>query len=318
MKKAFTLVEVIFVIVIMAILALISSDLLANVYKNYIHTRSINELEYKTDISLEQISKRLSHRLKGSEIARLVDSNNDKFTDIILSIKDDRPEDDKKYALEWISKSYETQILTDQKDNKVGWSGIADLNFTKPTSTNETTFTSPGSKFDETFKNTLKNVYSDKFGIFFIINQKSDIKKDFGYINNSHNKIASGEIKNDNNITIKIPGNMQEVSDIYYLLNTAYAVVPENKKKDGIYKKEKDKQSRENYDENIFDLYLYYGYQPWEGQNYTNGKKALLAQDVSLFRFTQTQSGVIVMKLCMRTLDTDEIDFAVCKTKAVY
>ncbi|WP_033915583.1 prepilin-type N-terminal cleavage/methylation domain-containing protein [Campylobacter sputorum] len=312
MKKAFTLVEVIFVIVIMAILALISSDLLANIYKNYIHTRSINELEYKTDIALEQISKRLSHRLKGSEIARLVDSNNDKFTNTILSIKDNRPEDDKKYALEWISKSYETQILTDQKDNKVGWSGIADLNFTKPTALNETTFTSPGSKFDETFKNTLKNVYSDKFGIFFITNQKSDIKKDFGYINNSHNKIASGKIKDDNNITIKIPDGMQEVSDVYYLLNTAYAVVPMNKKDYG--EKNKNKKSGEN----IFDLYLYYGYQPWEGENYTNGKKSLLAQDVSLFRFTQTQSGVIVMKLCMRALDTDEIDFTVCKTKAVY
>ncbi|ASM38235.1 MAG: prepilin-type N-terminal cleavage/methylation domain-containing protein [Campylobacter sputorum] len=312
MKKAFTLVEVVFVIVIMAILALISSDLLANVYKNYIHTRSINELEYKTDIALEQISKRLSHRLKGSEIARLVEKESDKLTDTILSIKDDRPEDDKKYALEWIGKSYETQILTHKTDNKVGWSGVSDLNFTKPTALNETTFTSPGSKFDETFKNTLKNVYSDKFGIFFITNQKPDIKKDFGYKDKLHNKIASGEIKDDDNITIIIPDGMNEVSDMYYLLNTAYAVVPEKTQDYG----EKNKNQKSG--ENIFDLYLYYGYQPWEDINHDKAQKSLLAQNVSLFRFTQTQSGVIVMKLCMRTLDTDEIDFTVCKTKAVY
>lgn len=313
MKKAFTLIEIIFVIVIMSIITLISSDLLLNVYKNYIRTRSINELEYKTDIVLEQISRRLANRLKGSEIAR--DTKSDK----IFSIKDDTAKSEEKYALEWISKSYETQNLTYKNGNiieKVGWSGIADINLMKSIDKNDkTTLTSPGSKFDNNFKNVIKNAYSENFGIFFITPQKLDIQNDFGYNKDArHDKIALSSINdivNYNNITITVPKNMQQVSDMYYLLNTAYAIVPSGVKD---YSEKTNNKEKED----VFDLYLYYDYQPWRGGNYKNGKKTLIAQDVSLFRFTQTQNGVIVMKLCVRTLDTNEIDLTICKTKAVY
>lgn len=303
MKKAFTLIEIIFVIVIMSIITLISSDLLLNVYKNYIRTRSINELEYKTDIALEQISRRLANRLKGSEIARDTDSNK------IFSIKDDTAKSEKQYALEWISKSYETQIV-----NKVGWSGVADINLMESIDkNNKTTLTSPGSNFNNNFKDVIKNAYSENFGIFFITPQKLDIQTDFGYTVARHDKIALSSINdivNDNNITITVPKNMQQVSDMYYLLNTAYAVVPSTIND---YSKKTNNEK-----ENVFDLYLYYDYQPWRGNSYKNGKKTLIAQDVSLFRFTQTQNGVIVMKLCVRTLDTNEIDLTICKTKAIY
>ena len=55
MKKAFTLVELIFVIVILGILSVMSTELIVNVYKNYVYSKAINELESKVEIALEQI-----------------------------------------------------------------------------------------------------------------------------------------------------------------------------------------------------------------------------------------------------------------------
>ena len=71
MKKAFTLVELIFVIVILGILSVMSTELILNVYKNYVYSKAINELESKVEIALEQISSRLTDRIRHTTIARL-------------------------------------------------------------------------------------------------------------------------------------------------------------------------------------------------------------------------------------------------------
>lgn len=325
MKKAFTLLEVVFVIVIMAVLALMSSDLLSNIYKNYIHSRSVNELEYKTDIALEQIAKRLQYRLKGSEVARNLDSNK-----AIIDIKSGDYNTDDRYALEWINMSYETQNISN-----IGWSGVADItSFTTITTDNKTTFFTPGSNLSPTgsnssFTDTINSSYykqggvaSDgvsNFGIYFIDKNSPDINNDFGYSKN-HNKIAIANISSIDHITITIPTSETPfktiddfiVSDKYYLLSTAYTVVPRQKD---------NKETKNNVNQNeVFDLWLHYNYRPWNDEKFDNENtpKALLAENVSLFRFAKTDNNMIVMKLCMRTLDTDDIDFTVCKTKAVY
>ena len=71
MKKAFTLVELIFVIVILGILSVMSTELIVNVYKNYVYSKAINELESKVEIALEQINSRLTDRIRHTTIARL-------------------------------------------------------------------------------------------------------------------------------------------------------------------------------------------------------------------------------------------------------
>lgn len=338
MKKAFTLLEVVFVIVIMAVLALMSSDLLLNIYKNYIHSRSVNELEYKTDIALEQIAKRLQYRLKGSEIARNLSSEN-----AITDIKSGNYKSEDRYALEWINMSYETQNIISTVDNisKMGWSGVTDItSFVTIGTDNKTTFFTPGSNLNPTgennsFTDTINSSYYKQngvvengvkdFGIYFVNKNVADINNDFGYGTN-HNKIAIANISSTDHITITVPTSTTplktvddfEVSDKYYLLNTAYAVVP-LVKKDNAETRKQVAGNNINQDE-VFDLWLHYNYRPWNGESFlaNTTAKSLLAENVSLFRFTKTDNDMIVMKLCMRTLDTDEIDFTVCKTKAVY
>ena len=73
MKRAFTLLELVVVIVVLGIIAMMSFNAIINIYSNYFQTRTVNELETQTEIALEQISKRLEHRIKPSVIARKTD-----------------------------------------------------------------------------------------------------------------------------------------------------------------------------------------------------------------------------------------------------
>jgi len=59
LRKAFTLVEITFVILVFGIVAAIGSEIYAKLYENYMITRSINSLQTKTETALEQIAKRL-------------------------------------------------------------------------------------------------------------------------------------------------------------------------------------------------------------------------------------------------------------------
>ena len=58
MKKAFTMIELVFVIVIMGIIASIGTDIILNLYDNYIKTRSINKLQAQTELALDPNSKK--------------------------------------------------------------------------------------------------------------------------------------------------------------------------------------------------------------------------------------------------------------------
>ena len=76
MKKAFTLIELILVIVILGILSFAGINIIKNLYENYLQARSVNTLETQTELVLEQISKRLAVRVKGSTIGRQASTGN--------------------------------------------------------------------------------------------------------------------------------------------------------------------------------------------------------------------------------------------------
>ena len=70
MKKAFTLIELMMVIVIMGIISYAGVEITLNIYRNYLQSRAINTLEMQTELVLEQIAKRLSIRFRGSTIVK--------------------------------------------------------------------------------------------------------------------------------------------------------------------------------------------------------------------------------------------------------
>ena len=308
MKRAFTLLELIIVIVILGIIAMMSFNAMMNIYSNYFQTRTVNELETQTEIALEQISKRLEHRIKPSVIAR-------KPSGGFLPLNDSRVNLNSGYEiLEFIPYAYEIFNDVPSASNKAGrYSGYADLANSSPT----TGLISPGSNFTTGVVETIKDLtckedasgcvdFKDKNGgvVAIFSDVYYDVQNSFGYKGDiTKLDIAKVGVKSTDGNTLEISGfDGKQISEQYHLAYTANAIVPEQSA---------DPKDAAN---GVFDLNLYYDYRPWMGQGYKNGEKATLAKNVTRFVFIE-KNGVIVLKLCMRAKNSE---ITICKSKAVY
>ena len=318
MKRAFTLLELVVVIVVLGIIAMMSFNAIMNIYSNYFQTRTVNELETQTEIALEQISKRLEHRIKPSVIARKTDG-------AFLALNDSGVNLDAKYEiLEFIPYAYEIfndVISLDANDHvieqggKAGrYSGYVDLAKSSPA----TGLISPGSNFTTGVIETIKDLtcredtnatcvdFKNKDGgvVAIFSDVYYNVQDSFGYKGDiTKLDIAKVGVKSTDGNTLEISGfDGKQISEQYHLAYTANAIVPEQSA---------DPKDAAN---GVFDLNLYYDYRPWMGQGYKNGEKATLAKNVTRFVFTE-KNGVIVLKLCMRAKNSE---ITICKSKAVY
>ncbi|WP_149720304.1 prepilin-type N-terminal cleavage/methylation domain-containing protein [Campylobacter concisus] len=318
MKRAFTLLELVVVIVVLGIIAMMSFNAIMNIYSNYFQTKTVNELETQTEIALEQISKRLEHRIKPSVIARKTDG-------AFLALNDSGVNLDAKYEiLEFIPYAYEIfndVISLDANDHvieqggKAGrYSGYVDLAKSSPA----TGLISPGSNFTTGVIETIKDLtcredtnatcvdFKNKDGgvVAIFSDVYYNVQDSFGYKGDiTKLDIAKVGVKSTDGNTLEISGfDGKQISEQYHLAYTANAIVPEQSA---------DPKDAAN---GVFDLNLYYDYRPWMGQGYKNGEKATLAKNVTRFVFTE-KNGVIVLKLCMRAKNSE---ITICKSKAVY
>jgi prepilin-type N-terminal cleavage/methylation domain-containing protein len=69
-KKAFSLLEIIFVIVILGVVASLSSQIIIQVYENYIIQRAVYNVSTKTELISNQIVNRLAYRIPGTTISK--------------------------------------------------------------------------------------------------------------------------------------------------------------------------------------------------------------------------------------------------------
>ena len=310
MKRAFTLLELVVVIVVLGIIAMMSFNAIMNIYSNYFQTKTVNELETQTEIALEQISKRLEHRIKPSVIARKTDG-------AFLALNDSGVNLDAKYEiLEFIPYAYEIFNDVPSGSNKAGrYSGYADLAKSSPA----TGLISPGSNFSTEVVETIKDLtcredtnatcvdFTKKDGgvVAIFSDVYYNVQDSFGYKGDiTKLDIAKVGVKSTDGDTLEISGFAnKQISEQYHLAYTANAIVPEQSA---------DPKDTAN---GVFDLNLYYDYRPWMGEKYKqNGEKATLAKNVTRFVFTE-KNGVIVLKLCMRAKNSE---ITICKSKAVY
>ena len=313
MKRAFTLLELVVVIVVLGIIAMMSFNAIMNIYSNYFQTKTVNELETQTEIALEQISKRLEHRIKPSVIARKTDG-------AFLALNDSGVNLNAEYEiLEFIPYAYEIFNDVPSGSNKAGrYSGYADLAKSSPA----TGLISPGSNFTTGVVETIKDLtcrgetrdatcvdFTKKDGgvVAIFSDVYYNVQSSFGYSNGTvpvSLDIAKVGVKSTDGDTLEISGfGGKQISEQYHLAYTANAIVPEQSA---------DPKDAAN---GVFDLNLYYDYRPWMGEKYKpNGEKATLAKNVTRFVFTE-KNGVIVLKLCMRAKNSE---ITICKSKAVY
>jgi prepilin-type N-terminal cleavage/methylation domain-containing protein len=305
-RSGFTMLELLFVIVVVGIMSKFGVEFLFQAYRSFIFSSVNNVLQAQTISSVELIAKRLQHRIKGSTIARDQSSLDTAFVPISDATGETY------IALEWIgedSEGFRGNGATPY------WSGI--LDFDAP-DTNDSLLVSVAtdtSVLDEQIKilshNTGSGTTIDDAAIYF---QDCYNILGFGWAGayNSNTSLTFDALDtcihpiNKTAVATQLSAGVfdfdsKTIPEYYQLAWTAYALVTEN------YDDQKG----------MGTLYLYYDYQPWNGEKYSDGKKALVAQNVSAFRFRSYGTSVKV-QLCIKSDLIEDEEYALCKDKTIY
>ncbi len=285
-RKAFSMIEVIFVIVILGIISKFGAEFLNQAYSNFIFSNVNNRLQAQSESAVEIIATRLQYRVKDSIIAR---QTGGAFEDLATASNAGN------VILEWIG----TDVDGFRGDALPLWSGIIDLDADLGQSTN---ITSPqtNTAAENTLISSLSNNGSTlSNAALYFIGSDNDISG-YGWngiaITNQDAVMHPIQAGAANNQFASSNGDDfagTEVSEFYKLSWTAYAV---EIKGDG-------------------SLVLYYDYQPWNGESYTNGKSSVIMEDVGTFKFVALGS-LVKIQICTHT-DLVE-DYAICKEKTIY
>ena len=296
-KKAFTLIEIVFVLIVLGIIASIGSEVLVKIYEHRMLAQATLDASYKTQAALETIAKRLSYRIPDSEVVRKTTDSND-----VLPLTSVNPTYD---ILEWIGQAYEAYRGRYNGTRYVpGYSGFVDLN---SSGTTKAKIDTPGSRLD----------YAAD--IIYILNGI-----DLNSSNNGIGLIFRGGVQNGNPLrafnwdyqgtadevyTVYRQGqttlhfddtsSKKDIIEQYYLSYSAYAIVPE-KNSEGDY-----------------NLTLYYNYKPWLGEKYNDGEKALLVSHISRFKYQKIDQA-IELALCAIARVTSDYNVTFCSKKVVF
>jgi prepilin-type N-terminal cleavage/methylation domain-containing protein len=307
MKKAFSLIEVIFVIVILSIVASISSQIIVQVYENYITQRAVYKVSTKTELVANQIVNRLTYAIEKSAVIKTSNfeiNSTHHIEGVDWKKMNDINDTDDFCIVEWIG--FDNDSFS--AGRRPYWSGVANYE-----TASKSSFTSPASQFNNlnTIISNLSNGEVDLTGGVdlpaILFSQEDNYYKGteeytpqcMGLIDNNRSCIFRIEQNSTNKLNFP-DAKPKIVTERYKLAWSAYALVP-IKQANGLY-----------------NLYLHYNYQPWEGEDYNNlsTPKSLLMTNMSVFKFTQN-GGSIQFKLCGTEDIGQDYNISTCKEKVI-
>jgi len=218
------MLELVFVIVILGIVASLGSEMIAKVYQSYILQRAEHRASLKTELAATQIANRLRYAIPGTVIRRIViNGTTEGINDpMILDSTGDTYT-----VLQWVAYDGDSfEAITSDSNRKPGWSGFCDVDVST-----KNNILSPGSNF--TLANTIiANLSATTKTV-------ADAALYFPYDSIEHNiSSAAGE-------NIALEADASTIVEHYKLAWTSYALVVEDDDGDG--KK---------------DLNLYYNFAP--------------------------------------------------------
>lgn len=311
-QKAFTLLEVVMVMVILGIVASISSSAIVNVYGSYISQRAVHDASLKTELAINQLANRLAYRMDRTLLARRPGNTGTVAgTDFFPARSVPVAQRDTFNALEWISYDNDTFDATQTP----GWSGYIDIVASLP----DGNPFSPGAT-----ASTQLSHYGNwqRTGMRFMTANYAGAAIPFTYDETClySDFMANGcmlrAVPSGNRILL-FPGGIRSAppaglagnliySEFYQIARSAFAVVPTAK------------AAPDNTINGIpvFDLVLHWGYQPWWGDNYTDGTRSTLIENVSVFRFKK-ETNAIRIKICSIEQIGENDQISICKEKAV-
>ena len=302
MRKGFTFIEMIFVIVIMGILAKFGAEIFRNVYQNYTNSTANNELQIETELVLQQIANRLQYRIKDSIIAR------DPGVDFYGLSSVPSATAANYTVFEWVGYDIDGWLGTNRNGyNKPTWTGIIDVDAVDTANADEDTLFSPGT--DTTEVGTVIAALSPSgAGVgnaaIFFTGENSDVQTDYGWQGAAltqqfnvaaHRITAGGNVPQLDDATGD-DFNNTDIYEQYKLAWTAYALDISN---DG-------------------NLTLYYDYQPWEGETYNNnGTPVLLMQNVTTAKI-QALGDILNLQVCVSENNITGSEYSICKEKVIF
>lgn len=291
MKKrlAFTMIEMIFVIVVLSIVAGGTFLQIAGVYEDMVQKQYSGELQSEAMVTVEQVTSRLSSSVKDSLVAMTTTAGAGCVPVSLVNA-------DVNYVLAWIGKSDESNLgLWDTNDYKPGWSGFVDI---QPST--KTSIVTPGSKLSNAetiinqvagIANSLSTNPNSPVAIYFAgSGTNTNACSDFFTTSGKMYQVTRTGDTQLNIIGANIP---TQISEQYSLSHSAYAVA-----------------------RNGTDLFLY-SFRPWLGETpASDANPKLLARNVSGFGF-KWEGGLFRVNICVsRNLNGFPIE--VCKEKAVF
>jgi len=235
-RLGFSMLELIFVIIILGIVASIGAEVIAKVYESYIVQRAHHRASIKTQLALNQITNRLRYAIPGTIVRRVTKTGTAEELSATMASGPDSYN-----VLQWVASdgdSFEAinSSTTSGAERRPGWSGFCDVD----ASSGATNIPTPGSNLglaNTIIKNLSNNAKSVTTATLFF-------PKDLNAYDIS---TASGEV-----ITLSSnPSN--RIVERYKLAWTSYALVVESG-----------------------DLFLYYNLPPTIGASIGATKSLLL------------------------------------------
>lgn len=277
------MVELIFVIAVLGIVASLGSEMIAKVYKSYILQRAQHNAELTTELATLQIANRLATAIPGT-VMRKDDINSSlNGAGTVEEITGPRTLPSESYTvLQWVGADVESfnAIGNSGLDKRLpGWSGFIDLD-----TSDSTHLDSKGSKLSRA-KTIIKNLNGGAFptayspAVFFPDDPNAYLVNNLG--------------DNDTNLTLSSPAS--RIVEHYKLAWSSYALSVENG-----------------------DLYLYYSFDPVPGFSIpSTAKKSLLLKNVTTFKF-RGDGRTIRFKICKSERIESDVNITACKEKAVF
>jgi len=205
-RPAFSMLELVFVIVILGIVASIGAELIAKVYENYIVQRAQHRASIKTQLAINQIANRLRYAIPGTIIRRVGKTGTPELATEAMAID---PTGESYTVLQWVASdgdSFEaiSSSTSSGAARRPGWSGFCDID-----ASTQTSISTPGSNLALT--NTIQTNLgrTGKFAIYF----PNDPAAHYG--------TGTGQ-------TITLDNNATRIVERYKLAWTSYALVVEN------------------------------------------------------------------------------------------
>jgi len=293
-RSAFTMIELVFVIVIMGIIGKFGTEFLAQAYKSFIFSNINNALLSKSASAVEFIGSRLQYRIKDSVIARaglagtvtgIGSASGTGFT-----------------VLEWVSMDIDGYRATTTPN----WSGIADLDPGQPLGLIE----SPRTDTDSVTALIAQLSNDSSKGVnnaaLYLIGSNSDTATGYGWNGELGDQTGAMHPINSTGTATQFGPAVGtftgiDIYEYYKLAWTAYAI---------------EHDANDN-------LILHYDYQPWNGDSIANGdsRTAIIMEDVSTFQFTAI-GEIIKIQVCTQSDivdgDNDAGGYSLCKEKTIF